>query len=278
MSFSEWEARKRSIEIGRGQTIAYVDNGKSGRVAVLLHGFTDSSRSFSLLETHIDDMRLIMPDLRGHGASYRPDNAYRLADFAADIVGLMETLGLRDALVAGHSLGAMVAIEVAASRPDLVAALVTISGSLQPEIDETNPIFQGVASLQDPIDPEGEFFGIWHACTGPVDAAFLAALARDAAAIPSKLWRVVLDEIRNCNLTDQAAIIKQPSLIIHGSADPLFSVVQAEMLKRCLTTSDMVELVNCGHNPHWEQPERVATMLRKFETSIAGGASGNDRC
>lgn len=276
MSCPEWESRKRHIDIGRRQTIAYVDTGKSDRVAVLVHGFTDSSWSFSLVEPHLQDMRLIMPDLRGHGASHRPEDAYRLGDFADDIVRLMGALGVRDALVAGHSLGAMVAMELAASRPDLVGALVTLSGCLKPEIDEMSPICLGVASLQDPIDPEDEFFGVWHACKEPVDAAFLAALARDAAEIPARLWRRVLEEIRSCDLTNRVPIIKQPSLIIHGSADPLFSVSQAGMLKRCLARSNMIELAGCGHNPHWEQPERVSRILREFETAIAGAAGDRD--
>lgn len=278
MNSSHWGARKRYVDCGDGRTLAYVEaegmGAGSERAVVLVHGFTDSSRSFAPLEPYMADMRLIMPDLRGHGGSHRPDDTYRIADFAADIACLMEALDVRDALVVGHSLGAMVAVELAASRPDLVGALATISCALKPEIGESDPIFIGVASLQDPINPAHEFFDSWHACNGPVDAGFLAELAQEAVAIPARLWRRILQEIRDCDLTERAAVIRQPSLILHGTADPLFDLTQAHALRRRLDCSVIIEIAGCGHNPHWEQPQRVSKMLRKFNTAVARGADG----
>jgi pimeloyl-ACP methyl ester carboxylesterase len=277
MNPSDWGARKRYAECHDGRTVAYVDTEGTGRTVVLIHGFTDSSRSFAPLEPYLADMRLIMPDLRGHGDSHRPEDAYRIVDFAEDIACLMEALVLRDALVVGHSLGAMVALDLAASRPNLVGALITISCSLKPEIGENDPICIGVASLQDPIDPANAFFDTWHACNGPVDAKFLAELAQEAAAIPARLWRRVLQEIRASDLTEKASLVRQASLIIHGSADPLFSIRQADALRRRLGRSVMIELPGCGHNPHWEQPQQVSRTLRKFNTAVESGADGSWR-
>ncbi|RWD37612.1 MAG: alpha/beta hydrolase [Mesorhizobium sp.] len=264
MRLVDWDARKRKIETGDGRTIAYIDTDTPGSAVVLIHGFTDSSLSFALLEPYLPNVRLIMPDLRGHGASHRPDDAYRLADFAEDIACLMDGLGLREAFVVGHSLGASTAMQLAATRPELVGALAVISGTLRPNTDENDPICAAMAMLRDPIDPAHEFFATWHACASPVDAAFLTMLARDAAAIPARLWSRIFQEIRSCDLRGIASRIQQPALIVHGSADPLFSVSQAYALRAYLRSGDMIELPGCGHNPHWERPGRVAGSLQGF--------------
>jgi len=121
-----WADRKQFINPA-GLEIAYVEISGAEPALVLVHGFTDTSRSFSLLAPHLAGRRLIMPDLRGHGAS-SPGKGFGIADFADDIAALIRHLQLDQPVVVGHSLGAMVAIALAARYKELIGGLVVMAG------------------------------------------------------------------------------------------------------------------------------------------------------
>ena len=70
------------------------------------------------------------PDLRGHGASSWTPGRYRLWDYAADMISLLERVIGEPAAIAGHSLGGEVAIIVASERPDLVRAVIAIDAPM----------------------------------------------------------------------------------------------------------------------------------------------------
>ncbi|WP_292412501.1 alpha/beta hydrolase, partial [Mesorhizobium sp.] len=120
-----WAGRKQIAGVG-GLDLAYVEVAGSEPPLLLVHGFTDTSRSFSLLAPHLSGRRLIMPDLRGHGASQAGDG-YRIADFAEDIAGLIRSLRLDRPVVVGHSLGGMVSMMLAARHPELIGGLVIVA-------------------------------------------------------------------------------------------------------------------------------------------------------
>jgi pimeloyl-ACP methyl ester carboxylesterase len=84
----------------------------------------ESWRTFALVAPRFAQTRHVYAiDLRGHGASEKPDAGYRLTEYAADILGLLPQLGGSIDLL-GHSLGAMVALLVARAQPDAVTHLV----------------------------------------------------------------------------------------------------------------------------------------------------------
>lgn len=75
-----WVARKQSVYLPNGIDLAYVELGDpQGEPLLLLHGFTDTSRSWTELAPHLERYRVLIPDLRGHGASDKPDCCYALA-------------------------------------------------------------------------------------------------------------------------------------------------------------------------------------------------------
>jgi pimeloyl-ACP methyl ester carboxylesterase len=107
----------------------YAEQG-SGRPLLLLHGaVTDASEFGATAPALAERFRVVMPERRGHG--HTPDVAgpitYDL--MARDTISFIETLGLGQADLAGHSDGANVALLVALARPDLVGRMVLISGN-----------------------------------------------------------------------------------------------------------------------------------------------------
>jgi pimeloyl-ACP methyl ester carboxylesterase len=106
--------------------------GPADASAVLaLHGITANSGSWQAVARALDeDVRLIVPDLRGRADSAGLEGPYGIERHAADALAVLDAEGLDRAVVAGHSMGAYVATRLAADHPDRVRALVLVDGGL----------------------------------------------------------------------------------------------------------------------------------------------------
>lgn len=93
-------------------------------VVVLQHGFSDNGLCWAPVAQELAaDFDILMPDARGHGKSARIQTGDQV-DQAAELAGLLQVLGVPKAVVAGHSMGAQIASNLAARYPDLVRALI----------------------------------------------------------------------------------------------------------------------------------------------------------
>lgn len=256
----EWSSRKRTIEVG-GAEIAYVESGGHEPALLMVHGFTDTSRSFSLIAPHLAGRRLVIPDLRGHGASQLGTSGFSPANFAADVAGLIDKLELDRPIIVGHSLGSMVALEAASRYPGAVGGLVLLAATLRAEIANDNPMTVGVLSLQDPISPADPFYDYWHACEAEVPNDFLEQVAVEASAMSASIWRAIFEELRHADLTASAQTVHARTLIIAGGCDPLFDRKHQRRLCKEISAAVFVEAEHCGHNMHWEAPALVAKAI-----------------
>lgn len=110
----------------------YTDVG-TGRNLMLLHGWTcDSNDWIGQFPVFESKYRVVAPDLRGHGRSeVMPPGTYTPADYVRDIETLIATrYPGQTFIIMGHSMGAQIAARLAAKRPDLVSAVVSVDGSL----------------------------------------------------------------------------------------------------------------------------------------------------
>jgi pimeloyl-ACP methyl ester carboxylesterase len=111
-----------------GQRLAYTVHGEGPRLVVLLHGLLFSQRMHAALAEALAARghRVVTLDLLGHGESDRPVDQWRysMPGFARQVVALLDHLGDDEAVVLGTSLGANVALEVAALAPERVRGMV----------------------------------------------------------------------------------------------------------------------------------------------------------
>jgi pimeloyl-ACP methyl ester carboxylesterase len=112
-------------------------NGGEARLPVVcLHGLTRNSKDFEDVALWIASMgrRVIVPDVRGRGRSDRDRNArnYHPKIYARDVAGLLDSLGIANAIFIGTSMGGIITMTLAATRPKLVAA--AILNDVGPEI------------------------------------------------------------------------------------------------------------------------------------------------
>ena len=112
-------------------TSIHVRVGGHGPAVVMLHGFGTTGDMWGHLASALmEDHMIVAPDLRGLGLSSKPDGGYDKKNQAADVVGVMDALGVSTAELVTHDIGIMVGFAVAATHPERVSRWVAIDAPL----------------------------------------------------------------------------------------------------------------------------------------------------
>ena len=268
--FDHW---KQTTQLANGITMGFIDIGpRDGRPVVLIHGYTDNARDWILLLPYLDkSVRYILVDIRGHGASSRPECCYTLVDFAYDVRLLLDKLKVADADIVGHSLGSLIGQAFAEYWPERTHRLVLVSSTGGPRAGctagQTKPMDyrSEIAKLKDPIDPESPWMIEWWASPTPVDGDFLRRQRKDAAAIPVNVWLAVLDQaLQQGELQSRLLRIEAPTLLIWGDKDPIMVTQDRCSLMAALPSAQVKLFPNLGHNPFWEDPQGFTDALQAF--------------
>jgi len=110
-----------------GVGLAYDRTGEGTPTLLLIHGAFSNRFAYDRQVEHFAARHdIVRVDLRGHGESAQPRDGYSVEGFADDVAYLAGELGLRSCVVVGHSLGGLVAVEMAGRHPDVVGSLVTL--------------------------------------------------------------------------------------------------------------------------------------------------------
>jgi pimeloyl-ACP methyl ester carboxylesterase len=108
-----------------GINIHYRRTGRSKPPLVLLHGLAGSGACWIPLARALEgEYDVVMPDARGHGNSSTPLDGYRYEDYASDVVGLIQGLGLAAPVLLGHSMGGMTAALVASQLATAIRGVI----------------------------------------------------------------------------------------------------------------------------------------------------------
>jgi pimeloyl-ACP methyl ester carboxylesterase len=261
-----FDGPKPARALPNGISLAYVELGDpKGKPTVLIHGYTDNGRDWAPVTPHLlKGRRLIVVDLRGHGQSSKPECCYTRLDMAHDVKLLLDALGIEKADIVGHSLGSIVSQTFAEYWPERTGKVVLISstaGGGNGGMDFVTPIM----ALRDPIDPESPFMHAWWHSPTPVDEAFMKRQREDSAKIPAAVWKaVILQGMLGLDLKSTLPMLKAPTLLIWGGKDTLMLEGDRKGLMDALPTAEVKLYPELGHNPFWEEPERVAADITAF--------------
>lgn len=185
---------------------------------------------------------------------------YTLADMAGDVAGLLDELGIERAHVVGASLGGMVAQVMAARRPKRVASLVSImSSSGNPFVSMARPRAlsailhrpehpQEIASVTDYLV---QVMGVLGSPAYPADPVKLRAQCERAAIRgydTHGIARQMLAMLASGDRREELAKIRAPTLVIHGTEDPLIPKAAGREVARIVPGAKLLEFEGMGHD------------------------------
>lgn len=256
-----WTRRREDVG---GITLTIRNLGTEGMPLVLLHGLGVSGQVWQgfgrLLEP---TARLIAPDMRGHGESDKPSAGYLPRDYVGDVAALLAHEPSRPLAVLGHSLGAVVAAQLAAERPELVSKVVL----LDPPFDAERPR-QPVEQVER-LRREGPG-ALEHELMrrepgmGDLYAKALATLYRTAA--DGAFQALIRAEPGFPSIVALLPNVQADALVV--AADPKLDAAlgdeAAERLASALPKGKLVRIPGARHAIHASKPRELAEAILSF--------------
>jgi non-heme chloroperoxidase len=267
--------------LASGLRLSYVERGEpTGPALVLLPGPTDSWRSYQpVLDRIPPGVRAVAVSQRGHGDSDKPGTGYRIEDFAADVIPLLDALGIGRAVLAGHSGSCLVARRVALDHPRRVAGLVLEASptTLRHDPQLERFVERLVAGLDEPPSRDEARAFIADTSSAGLDAALVDQLVDELLKVPAPVWREMFAGLLVHDDTGELDRITVPVLLVWGDADTLVPRAMQEELVRRLARAELRTFPGAGHTPRWDEPARFAREVADFTRAAVGaGASAPD--
>ena len=240
----------------------------TGYPLVLIHGLASSMSLWAGLDqSQLEGIQIISYDLRGHGASERPGGAHKLAKHIADLVGLLTALDVKRATFAGLSLGGMIAMELAASRPELVASLILLDTTASfPQTTRdlffelaSSASFNGMSAVADTFIEHSFTPQFIEANPKVVATVRKGILTSDAASFAAAARMVA-----KADLNVRLAQIHCPTLVLVGAQDSLTPPELAKALADGISGAQFQVIPDSSHASPVEQPAVVTTALRNM--------------
>jgi esterase len=243
----------------------YLEWGDGGPHVLILHGATSMAVNHAwFIEELFPNCHVWAPDHRGHGHSSRADS-YDLGEFADDTAQFIETLGIENPLVLGHSLGGAISMCLF-GRGEIPISKLLLK-DIGPEIPHRDrPRADDRPTTWDSYDAAFTHFEDLSQALGD-PATFIANNLRwtDNRALAVRFDPAFFSVLRrDWDLWDGLARITAPTLIPHGEHSDVLSADVAARMVEGMPDARVVEFPNCEHILEWQQPERFVEVVREF--------------
>jgi pimeloyl-ACP methyl ester carboxylesterase len=283
------DLRHHFVDVEDGGRIHVVERGQ-GPPIVLLHGIMLTSALWvHQLRELADHHRVIALDLRGHGQSLPGSEESGIERLASDVASVLDVLGVENAVVVGHSMGGMVALQMAVDMPlDVrrrrLAGIVLTSTTAGPFA--TLPGWAGVVRTTGPVTARALLLGErWGAKALPsrdlrwwlvrlgfgadapaAQVRFVEAMHRGT---PSRTLADLIPSLATFDLSARLGSLDLPVLVVVGSHDKLTAPRLARRMAAALPEATLVELPRCGHMPMLERRREFSHLVDEFTAKIS---------
>ncbi len=268
-----------------GLRIAYADTGGTGVPLVLVHGSWGSHHNWDpVVQGLAGQFRVVAYDRRGHSDSERPPGQGHFSEDVADLAALIEQSGLAPAWVAGNSSGAVITLQLAAARPDILRGIVVHEPPLLGLLDEGDPEAITAASVETgPLAEVGRRIAAGDnagAAEQFVDEVALgpgswAQLPEDMRAMMTSNAPTYLDELNDTEwrIVDETRLARYngPVLITSGDQSPPIYQPVENRLVQLLPHAVRSTYKGAGHIPHVTHPEEYVAQVVAFVQSMEAG-------
>ncbi|WP_225029449.1 3-oxoadipate enol-lactonase [Xinfangfangia pollutisoli] len=249
---------------------ATLEGPETGPALVLLHALGTSLAIWDDLAVALPRQRILRIDMRGHGGSDVPAPPYAMGALIRDVERVIDHFGLRDTVVAGVSIGGVIAQGLAVKRLDLVRGLV---------LSNTAPRIGIAAQWQDRIETVRQ--GGMEAILEPTLERWLGRRWRDNPAEPRlrallaatdpQGWIGCAAALSGTDFYETTATLRLPALIIAGANDGSTPPDLVRETADLIPGSRFALIQGAGHLPMVEKPAEYAALLDTFLTSIGHG-------
>jgi pimeloyl-ACP methyl ester carboxylesterase len=247
-----------------------VQGAPDGVPVVLLHGWSDSLRSFEPLLEHLPEtIRACALTVRGHGDAPKPDGGYDVASLCADVVAFLDEAGIERAVVAGHSMGSILATSLAIDAPERLSGLVLLAAKPTYGDPALEPLYDEVRAFGDDVDPAWVRGFQESTLARPVPDAFLEQVVDESMKMPARVWQALLDPTIRVDRSARLGEIGVPTLLAWGDVDEIATHEDQVALLRALPDARLHVYPGGGHAFHWEEPAVFAADLVTFALHVA---------
>jgi long-chain acyl-CoA synthetase len=216
------------------------------RTMLFIHGFGGRATQwqYQLLKFSVSN-RVIAPDLRGHGRSDKPRNGYSMVQIQADLLGLLDALGVNGKIVlVGHSFGAALAAEFASAHPDRLSHLVLIASAAEFKL---NPLYRLLLHLPSP------------------NLQLAAPFTRGWLGAPPQVLKEWHEHaLSTWNGRDLFQRLEVPTLVVRGHLDVVFEKPQFEEVARLIPLAEEIDVGASGHMVMLERRDAVNRAIARF--------------
>jgi 3-oxoadipate enol-lactonase len=260
--------------------LCFRDTG-AGLPVVFLHPTPLDHAYWRPLTDDLAGMRAIVPDLRGHGASELgkdlpaggfdlvPDApVLSMAQYAADVLALLDHLNLRDAVFAGCSIGGYILLELWRRAPERMRGLAFVCSRPQP--DAAAARIKRAESIQK-IRKEGTgqlFDSMAQSLTGSTARERRPGIASEVRARMTVTAHAEIAVLAGLATRPDSvptlATISVPVLAIAGGEDTAIAAADMEAFQTTPGGCEFHLLPDAGHFAAYEQPQKVATLLAEW--------------
>ncbi len=252
-----------------GVELAYQRHGH-GTPMLLIHGHPlDHAIWDAVIPLLQDEYDLIVPDLRGFGQSETVHTPYSLTDMAADLAALLDFLGIRQVVLAGHSMGGYIALAFARAYPGRVLGLGLVASQVFADPVERKPArYQTAADIENQgILLLADSFPAKLSSIPTLQILLREIILRQSVHGAAASLRAIAEREDASILLAEAGF---PVVIIHGSEDALIPLERAREAKALAGKAQLVEIEGAGHMPMLENPEATVKALLKLAKKEPG--------
>jgi sigma-B regulation protein RsbQ len=251
-------------------------------VLVLAHGFgCDQGMYNRVLPFFVDSHRIVLFDHVGSGGSsllsYDPVEYGSLDRYTADLLEICDALELSNVTLIAHSVGAMMALAAAVSRPELFDRLILLAPSPS-YLDDAATGYVGGLSADDVHDLLGSLDDnhmAWASAMAPVvmgnkDSPELASeLEVSFCRVDPQVMRTFARVTFLSDVRDLLPQVAVPSLIVQCSNDALAPLSVGDYLSTHLAHGELVVLAATGHVPQVSAPRETAEVILRYLASAS---------
>ena len=246
-----------------GIELAYERRGK-GTPMVLIHGYPLDHTIWSLVAPLLEkDFDIIMPDLRGFGESAASPASYQLSDIADDIAALLDFLKIKNAAIAGHSMGGYVALAFARSHPKRVSGLGLLSSQAiaDPPEKKAGRIETAARVEANGVGEVAESMSQLLTANVALQADLKKLILRQSPEGVAGSLRAMAERLDS---TDILPSFDFAVTIIHGLTDKIMPIERAREVKSAVKKGYLFEIERAGHMPMMETPKSTSEALKSL--------------